>query len=229
MRKILKNVPVAGPRFSLRAGVGASAESLAAHASRVAAQRVEPPVPPAPPVADEQQMQQWRQAAERQGHEAGYKAGAAELRTQAEQELARLAALCESLKQAQREQMQQWQDFAVEFAFAVATRVLGAAAPGREGIQGMAAAALSQTGDAAVMSVRVHPNDAGWVRQLIAGRPEFADGDPVKVISDHQVAHGGCLLDTTQGTLDARLEVQLRALKDAMLASYAMAPAGPAR
>ena len=226
MRKILKNVPVAGPRFSLRAA--SAPENVTAHASRAATLRVEPPVPPAPPVADEKQMLQWRQAAERQGYEAGFKAGAAEAAKQLEHELARMAAMRDSLSQAQAEQRQQWQEFGVEFAFAVAMRVLGSAAPGRDGIEGMVAAALAQAGNAAVLAVRVHPNDVAWVRQLLAGRPECAEGEPVKVVADAQVGQGGCLLDTSRGTLDARLETQVHALKESVLAAYAMSPKGPA-
>jgi flagellar biosynthesis/type III secretory pathway protein FliH len=41
-------------------------------------------------------------------------------------------------------------------------------------------------------------------------------GAELDVVADERVAAGGCLIETTGGTLDARLEIQLRRLLDTL-------------
>lgn len=68
-----------------------------------------------------------------------------------------------------------------------------------------------------MLTVRVNPGDAALVQQERAridpmGRARFLD-----IVSDPRVAPGGCVIETESGTIDARLETQLRALERALL------------
>ena len=67
-------------------------------------------------------------------------------------------------------------------------------------------------------TVRVNPADMPVVeayrtRLDPAGRARFLD-----VVADPAVGHGGCVIETESGTIDAQLDTQLRVLERALLA-----------
>ena len=67
-------------------------------------------------------------------------------------------------------------------------------------------------------TVRVNPADLPVVeayrtRLDPAGRARFLD-----VVADPAVGHGGCVIETESGTIDAQLDTQLRVLERALLA-----------
>jgi flagellar assembly protein FliH len=45
-------------------------------------------------------------------------------------------------------------------------------------------------------------------------------GAELEVLADERVAAGGCLIETTGGTLDARLDIQLRRLADTLVRAH---------
>lgn len=202
-----KDVPLSGTRRSLAVAAAAAPRPAAA------------PVPAAPPPAapDEAQLRQWQQSAEQRGYEAGYERGLAEANRRLEQELEQLARLAESMQRAQGERNGALQAFAAEFALAVTVRLLGAAAPTREGVLALAASALAQVPPGAALKLRVHARDAQLLQQFVLQRVQ--GGEPIEVVADANVELGGCLIDTPTGTLDARLESQLQALKQGLLAA----------
>jgi flagellar assembly protein FliH len=70
----------------------------------------------------------------------------------------------------------------------------------REAMRGM----LAKEG----LVVRLSPTDYG----ALGPSPE----PKVEVVADERVALGGCIIETSGGTLDARLEVQLQQLVDTL-------------
>lgn len=69
-----------------------------------------------------------------------------------------------------------------------------------------------------VLTVRVNPADFALIQtqrdQLDpSGRARFLD-----LVADPRVAHGGCLIESESGTIDAQLDTQLRVLERALLA-----------
>ncbi|HYO63796.1 MAG TPA: type III secretion system stator protein SctL [Pyrinomonadaceae bacterium] len=80
------------------------------------------------------------------------------------------------------------------------------------------AAALRHARQHETLTVRVHPSDFPHVQTFRArldpsGRARFLD-----LVSDPGVAPGGCVIESESGTVDARLETQLRVLERALLA-----------
>ncbi|MER3427746.1 MAG: HrpE/YscL family type III secretion apparatus protein [Pyrinomonas sp.] len=85
-------------------------------------------------------------------------------------------------------------------------------------IADIVATALRHARQQEMLTVRVNPADAALVqreRERIdpMGRARFLD-----VVADPRIASGGCVIETESGTIDARLETQLRALERALLA-----------
>lgn len=69
-----------------------------------------------------------------------------------------------------------------------------------------------------MLTVRVNPSDLAAVqsrRERLdpAGRVRFLD-----LVPDPRVEHGGCVIESESGTINARLETQLRVLERALLA-----------
>jgi type III secretion protein L len=80
------------------------------------------------------------------------------------------------------------------------------------------AAALQNARQQEKLTVRVNPADLSLIEEererfLPSGRAQFID-----FVADPRVASGGCLIESEVGTIDARLETQLRVLKRALLA-----------
>lgn len=80
------------------------------------------------------------------------------------------------------------------------------------------AAALRNARQHEMLTVRVNPSDLHAVQAHRArldptGRARFLD-----LVADPRVAHGGCVIESESGTIDAQLAVQLGVLERALLA-----------
>ena len=76
--------------------------------------------------------------------------------------------------------------------------------------------AISQAAGRKIV-VRVHPADVPMIRER--EKDLFASLDQnqsVSVKEDEEIPPGGCIVETEMGTVDARLETQLNAIKKAL-------------
>jgi type III secretion protein L len=85
-------------------------------------------------------------------------------------------------------------------------------------ITDIVAAALQNARQQEKLTVRVNPSDLSLIEEerekfLPSGRARFID-----FVADPRVPSGGCLIESEVGTIDARLETQLRVLERALLA-----------
>ena len=88
----------------------------------------------------------------------------------------------------------------------------------KQTVTDIVAAALQNARQQEKLTVRVNPADLSLIEEerekfLPSGRARFID-----FIADPRVASGGCLIESEVGTIDARLETQLRVLERALLA-----------
>ena len=77
--------------------------------------------------------------------------------------------------------------------------------------------ALRSAGQHETLVVRINPSDMPAVRERRdvldpMGRTRFLD-----LVADPRVAHGGCIIESASGTVDAQLDTQLRVLERALL------------
>lgn len=107
------------------------------------------------------------------------------------------------------------EDDLVALAHDAICRVLGdeASAPGTIGA--IVRHLLGQHGQRTRLSVHVHPDD------MAALQDDARAGDEWRWVADRSVQLGGVILRSPEGSLDARLETQLAALKEALLATRA--------
>lgn len=153
------------------------------------------------------------EAAQR-GHEDGLARGVAEGRAGADAaaaaRLIQLDALALGMEQAAGQALARHEDLLVEVAWSAICRLAGELAASRDGALAMVHAAMSQVRDGQALRVRMHPQDAAWLA---------AHGEPGRwsLHADAAVALGGCIVDGVQGSLDARLELQLERLRAALV------------
>lgn len=154
-----------------------------------------------------------RAQAESRGHAAGLERGERAAGEAVSSQVERVSALVQALSQARRALLDENQDMLVEIAFAATCRMLGRHAATRAGLESMVLGLIENERELDKLSVRLHPQDA---RQLAEAGAAL---DPrVAIEADASVELGGCLVDSGRGTLDARLDRQLRHLREALTA-----------
>lgn len=106
----------------------------------------------------------------------------------------------------------QIEEQAVAIAYEAVCRLVAEAAPGVEAIRAAIRGAFGELRGKPALRVRLHPQDLATL-QAGPDAQALLQGFPgVSWTADDNVAIGGCLVDTAAGALDARFEVQLRAL-----------------
>jgi flagellar assembly protein FliH len=77
--------------------------------------------------------------------------------------------------------------------------------------------ALGRVADQTLITIRVNPRDCQSIeRHRTAGIGAADNGalsESVKVVEDPLIARGGCIIETESGTIDARVEEQLREIE----------------
>jgi flagellar assembly protein FliH len=143
------------------------------------------------------------------GEEQGERAGRELLQVQAD----RLKALMFQVGQARAQTIADTEDTLVEIAFAAVCRMLGEQGASRTALARIVADAAAAARERDALVVRLHPDDLALLRDDAAPSP-----DEVRLAADAGVKLGGCLVDSANGTLDARFETELAQLAETLRA-----------
>jgi flagellar assembly protein FliH len=106
-------------------------------------------------------------------------------------------------------------DEIVATCFDLVCRVLGPAMLTKQAVQAQLRELLSHAGRGTKLTLHLHPADIHWVGKA------WEENHQINCIADAQVTLGGCVLHSTAGMLDARLETILDACKTSLLAARA--------
>jgi flagellar assembly protein FliH len=167
-------------------------------------------------LASERQKMQERSAREAQEK---YKAGLAKGREEASGDFKRAAELLNEysrILQAERKEMiERYETSAVKLAFSLAEKILGnELETNPERVATVARNAIQQVTDARQICLRVNPQDAEYLRTLQADLiSQLSTSAQLEIRGDASVQRGGCLVETENGSLDARIESQLNTLR----------------
>lgn len=170
----------------------------------------EPEIAPAPAEDARAGLEDLRRQAFEDGYRDGREQGEKEAKAGLAEDAARLQALLGSVRDALEQGIAGAEDAMVEIAYAAVCKVLGQAAASEEGVRAMVQEATRQVRAKEGLVVRLSAADHA---RLAAS----SEGVKLEFAADERVAAGGCLIETSGGTLDARLEVQLRQLLDTLL------------
>lgn len=165
----------------------------------------------------QRELERTREEARAEGYREGLAQGEQDGRRDWNEQVGRLEKLFDGSQELRAQILDQAEDKIVELVFEALSRLLGSALSNREGV----AAAVRQVLAAAreqdrVVTIRLAPADFALLGGSDEGVPKaFRPG--AAIVADPRVHLGGCLLDTPQGSIDGRLEIQLERLKNAIL------------
>ncbi|MFL6665442.1 MAG: FliH/SctL family protein [Rhizobacter sp.] len=207
-----------GPRIGMPPAPAAASAEPAVAAGTTAAT-----VPAFDPAAREREFRSALEAertkvledARAAGHTAGVEAGRAEW----QERIAELDRAIGAVRNGFETGIAGAEDVIVEIAFEAIAKILGTAAPTREGVLGIVRETLAAVREREGLVLRLAPGDVAVVE---AARPQLQKGaklPTLQIVADDRVELGGCLVETAGGGLDGRLETQLGRLRDAQLAA----------
>jgi flagellar assembly protein FliH len=111
------------------------------------------------------------------------------------------------------------EDDMVALAFEACCRILGGKTVSREDVRLQVKHVLSSWRGRTTLEVHVNPDDLQWLQEDadFAAQLQSLGHDGLRWVGNEQVEWGGCLLRSSEGGLDARLEVQLQQLRTTLL------------
>jgi flagellar assembly protein FliH len=157
---------------------------------------------------------------ERSGYAQGEQAGGDAVRRQVESVLQSLGRMLEELEALRRKDARDFEKELVEMVLAVARKVVGQeVAANPDAVAQLLRDALGRIEHAGPLTIRVNPADLERLSEL---RPQLLEGlaDPgrVRFEPDAGLDAGGCLIESSAGDIDARVEQRFRVVEDALRA-----------
>ncbi|NIA55042.1 hypothetical protein HAV22_15505 [Massilia sp. TW-1] len=212
-------VPVAPPAtVPAPAAPAATSVPPAAPSTPAPAPAQQAPVPAAVTAAQQEaerrkvqaELAELRAEAERRGYAVGHEKGEADARRQLQAQIDRFQGLAAQLVQARATVLADAEDGIVELAFAALCRILGEQAASRDGVHAMVARCAADVREREQVGIRLHPDDVALLGD--------GAGHHARISADPGIVLGGCIVDSSTGALDARLEIQLARLAETLLA-----------
>lgn len=162
------------------------------------------------------ELQEIRDRAEQEGYAAGLKKAEQEAEKAIGERQKQLAELARKLEEARNVVYEKAEDQIVTFIYEMCCRIAVDQAMTVEAVASMVkkyAAMLRESGD---LVMRLHPQDLETIQKL--ADPDM-ENSGIRWQGDLSVKLGGLMVDTSSGTLDARLETQFSRLRDVLLSA----------
>jgi len=141
-----------------------------------------------------------------------------EFKSEAGARLAQLERLLTGFDAATARRLSELEADAIALAYGAVCKLLGDQAGDAAAIAAIVQQGMAQLRGSTLLAVRMNDNDLRVLLGDEQGRRLQAAAPQLQWIADATVTAGGCLIDTTAGGLDARLDTQLAALRKLWLA-----------
>lgn len=168
-----------------------------------------------------------QEEARAEGLERGRAHAILELTERANSSLEALARITETAEKAFALEADQLAQACTEIVAEVFLKLAGSALMTQEAILGSVVAVLQRVRDEREVSIRVSPSDLPLLQTHQAAFDKVLGPRRWTVTADSRVGAGGCLVESTLGTLDGRLEVQLAKIADTLRAAKVARLEGP--
>jgi flagellar biosynthesis/type III secretory pathway protein FliH len=163
--------------------------------------------------------------AERDGFEAGCSRGEHQLRTSLERGIELFATVAQKAQATFEDEVAQLHESCIEIIVAALAKMVGPLLATREAAVGAVLEVLAHVKEGREVTIRVSPHDHALVQSQQTRLAAVLSGQRLEVVADTRVDLGGCIVESTLGTLDGRLEVQLRGLFETLRVAKAEAAA----
>lgn len=178
------------------------------------------PVDPSPPseqpapVDPAIELARARKEAEEAGYAAGFARGRADAENALREQIERLRHLVDGAAHDVRSAVLALEPEVVELALTVAERVVEREITEHpELVVDVVRAALGAAANLPVVRVRVHPTDHEFIAAVWPSLAPATSQPPVQLVPDEDVQSGGCIIDTSTGLVDAQPRTRLDELR----------------
>jgi flagellar assembly protein FliH len=160
----------------------------------------------------------------KRGYNEGYEKGIEEGRHfglgQYKEMLEKANGILEHAYQDKQAVIQEAEPFVIELSLEIAKKVLQQElTTNQEALIQMIKVSLSGVYESDSLSICVAPEDFAFVQKQREQLLAVVNGQvEVKVFPDYSIQHGGCIIRTSSGSVDARIDVQLSEIKKTLLA-----------
>lgn len=153
----------------------------------------------------------------KEGYADGHEKGLVEAQLSLQTQLAEVGGLLHSVRKAFETQVNGLEDVIVAAAYEAICKIIGASLHNREGVIAIVREVMSHVKQSEPITIRVAPSDYYLLTQDENTLKTGYEGMQVTLLPDDRVLLGGCLIETSGGNLDGRLETQLQQLTDSIL------------
>jgi flagellar assembly protein FliH len=167
---------------------------------------------------ERQRLEQAYKDAQARGYQDGFKQGDEDARSSYLEAQGRLEAITAKLEETLEQGIAGIEDTAVAIVFEAICKILGDAMVTREGVIAQVRQVTARVRERGALLIRLHPRDLELVQECNA----FGVGTKSAEIAwaaDDSLSIGGCVVETTGGEFDARLDMQLDQIRNALAAA----------
>lgn len=150
------------------------------------------------------------ESAKNEGYLAGRKTGETSARAEIEKKVEMMGAISAGAEHAFELEQQQLQGLCVDVITEALVKICGPILGSEEAAIGAVKQVLSRVREERELVLRVSRDDIDLIQRQEADIAQMLGGRKYEIVADSRVELGGCLVETKLGSLDGRLEVQLR-------------------
>lgn len=150
------------------------------------------------------------------GYEEGKRAGKQSEKTQLESMLNRSRLLLSEIEEIRNSIYVNSEKQMIRLIMDIAKKVVGQVSQNQEGIVlNVVKKALEKIVDSKTIKIRVHPSDVSTLKQEKYQLTDLLEqNNTMELEADEMVSPGGCVVETSLGEIDARLEKQLQVIEE---------------
>ncbi|HYD79891.1 MAG TPA: FliH/SctL family protein [Paucimonas sp.] len=166
---------------------------------------------------ERQKLEQAYKEEQARGYQDGFNQGDEDARRSFLEAQERLEAITAKLEETLAQGIANIEDMAVAIVFAAVCKILGDAMVTREGVIAQVRQVMARVRERGALLIRLHPTDL----ELVQERNVFGVGAKsmeITWVADDSLSIGGCVVETAGGEFDARLDMQLEQIRNALAA-----------
>lgn len=165
-----------------------------------------------------EQVRRSEDEAVQKGRQTGFDEGAAKAEDEYRSQLQEADRVLEAAREEYRQILAGAESDIINLVVAVAKKIIGREATNPEVILNIVQRAVQKATDREDLTIRVNPEN---LDTALNGQDDIVDSvrgiRKLKIIADSAVSAGGCVVETPNGTVDARIERQIAEINEALM------------
>lgn len=151
------------------------------------------------------------------GYKAGFEKGSKDGKKAYDIQMNRIAEILLDIEKKSERLLRDREGDIIEVVFLAISKIIGEAIMKRDGIREIVKRVTRDLNKNYALTVRVSPDDYALLNDTEFIGSQLNGESSYKLIKDDRILHGGCIVESQTGSLDARLETQFEILKESLL------------